>query len=116
MKLKHKLVASITGCFSLLAVCVCFYNQTAVYENAINSQYTSNGNYLKLLSSSAEKFARSASSDELSKFVTDLAKLQNDALNAFSLGILKHDYLDLSAIDYFVQSNSSSQLFESRNE
>lgn len=115
MKLKHKLVASITGCFSILAVSICYYNQTAVYDNAINSQFVSNQNYLNLLSASIDRFASAASSDQVAEFVSNVAELQYDALNTYAEGVIKHDYLDISALEYFVQSNASSQLFESRS-
>ena len=112
MKLKHKLIVSLAGGFTLLASALCLYNQTAIYDNAIKTQFEDHNEILGIFSSSLNNYAVSSLEKEKLNFINSISNVQYEALEKFHQTYDKQDLLDFATFTYFAQSNASYQLFE----
>lgn len=112
MKLKHKLIVSLAGGFTLLASALCLYNQTAIYDNAIKTQFEDHNEILGIFSSSLNNYAVSSLEKEKLNFINSISNVQYEALEKFHQTYDKQDLLDFATFTYFAQSNASDQLFE----
>lgn len=112
MKLKHKLIVSLAGGFTLLASTLCLYNQTAIYDNAIKTQFEDHNEILGIFSSSLNNYAASSLEKEKLNFINSISNVQYEALEKFHQTYDKQDLLDFATFTYFAQSNASDQLFE----
>lgn len=112
MKLKHKLIVSLAGGFTLLASALCLYNQTAIYDNAIKTQFEDHNEILGIFSSSLNNYAASSLEKEKLNFINSISNVQYEALEKFHQTYDKQDLLDFATFTYFAQSNASDQLFE----
>lgn len=112
MKLKHKLIVSLAGGFTLLASALCLYNQTAIYDNAIKTQFEDHNEILGIFSSSLNNYATSSIEKEKLNFINSISNVQYEALEKFHQTYDKQDLLDFATFTYFAQSNASDQLFE----
>ena len=112
MKLKHKLIVSLAGGFTVLASALCLYNQTAIYDNAIKTQFENHDEVLGIFSSSLENYATSSIEKEKLNFINSISNVQYEALEKFHQTYDKQDLLDFATFTYFAQSNATNQLFE----
>lgn len=112
MKLKHKLIVSLAGGITVLASALCLYNQTAIYDNAIKTQFENHNEVLGIFSSSLDNYATSSIEKEKLNFINSISNVQYEALEKFHQTYDKQDLLDFATFTYFAQSNASDQLFE----
>src|SRR5574344_513889 len=112
MKLKQKIIAALSVSFIGLAGALCFYNQVAVYKNAVKTQFSNQRVIAQSLKNAIEGNIGQLQFAENQKYGPALSNFQFDALDKFNKTEDKQDILDYAAFQYFADSNASNQFFE----
>lgn len=112
MKLKQKIIAALSVSFIGLAGALCFYNQVAVYKNAVKTQFANQRVIANSIKSAIEGNIGQLQLTEDQKYGPALSNIQFEALDKFSKTEDKQDILDYAAFQYFAESNANNQIFE----
>ncbi|MGN0902497.1 MAG: hypothetical protein ACI4M9_04355, partial [Succinivibrio sp.] len=113
MKLNIRLLAPLVAAFVLLTGAVSTYNYAAIYKSSVKGVYTYHRDYIKAVSSAINANVSKNNGSEDQALSSLFANTQYLALEKFHQFYGKQDFLDISAFQYFADSNATDQFFES---
>ena len=110
MNLKHQLSLILASTFIVSTVALCTYNSTVVSNQLVKDELSKQVSFTKVISGNLKSFAINRQNNLKTKYLKLVTELKNNAYDTF-FNLPESQIEDISALNYFLSSNSQTQVF-----
>ena len=110
MNLKHQLSLILASTFIVSTVALCTYNSTVVSNQLVKDELSKQVSFTKVISGNLKSFAINRQNNLKTKYLKLVTELKNNAYDTF-FNLPESQIVDISAFNYFLSSNSQTQVF-----
>ncbi len=110
MNLKHQLSLILASTFIVSTAALCTYNSTVVSNQLVKDELSKQVSFTKVISGNLKSFAINRQDNLKTKYLKLVSELKNSAYDTF-FNLPESQIVDISAFNYFLSSNSQTQVF-----